>query len=62
LTSTSKTGYSENYKYNFLGQKIEDKKNYVDESYTLKYDYDLQGNITQITYPDNKVTNYNFVN
>lgn len=62
LTKTSKNNYSEEYKYNFLWQKVEDKKIYSDSDYTLKYEFDTLWNLKKITYPDNKETNYVYEN
>ncbi len=62
LTKTIKNNYSEEYIYNYYGQKIEDKKIYSDSNYTLKYEFDLAGNIRKITYPYNKDTVYTYQN
>jgi len=55
---TKNNSYVENYKYNYLWQKIEDQKFYSDWTYLLKYEYDLVWNIRKITYPDWKITEY----
>ena len=44
--------------YNSLGQKVQEKKTTGAAIYTIGYGYDLDGNITRITYPSGRVVNY----
>ncbi len=62
LSQTINPEYSEEYTYNYLWQKIEDKKIYWNELFVINYNYDLSWNILNITYPDNKQTSYIYLN
>jgi RHS repeat-associated protein len=44
--------------YNSLGQVIQETKTTGSATYTVGYGYDLDGNVTQITYPSGRVINY----
>lgn len=44
--------------YNSLGQMVQEKKTTGAVVYTVGYGYDLDGNITQITYPSGRVVSY----
>ena len=46
---------SENYTYNNLGQTTELDKTIGSTNYPVKYQYNLAGELTQITYPSNRV-------
>ncbi|WP_334364372.1 RHS repeat-associated core domain-containing protein [Bradyrhizobium sp. AZCC 1578] len=44
--------------YNSLGQMVQEKKTTGAAVYTVGYGYDLDGNITGITYPSGRIVNY----
>jgi RHS repeat-associated protein len=44
--------------YNALGQVTQEKKTTATVAYTVGYGYDLDGNVTRITYPSGRIVNY----
>ena len=44
--------------YNSLGQVTQEKKTTSSVVYTVGYAYDLDGNVTQMTYPSGRIINY----
>ena len=44
--------------YNVLGQVTQEKKTSSSVAYTVGYAYDLDGNVTQITYPSGRTVSY----
>jgi RHS repeat-associated protein len=46
------------YTYNVLGQATQEKKTTASIVYTIGYAYDLDGNVTQITYPSGRTVSF----
>lgn len=62
ISSVKNDVYREDYKYNYLWQKIQTQFFYPSQRYLLKYEYNLVGNIIKVIYPDKKVTEYIYKN
>ena len=55
-------GNSKAYDYDILGRLKIATTTIEDEAFVMNYDYDLNGNLKEIVYPDNKVVTYGFNN
>jgi RHS repeat-associated protein len=58
LTRIEDTSGSVEWTYNALGQVTQEKKTTASVVYTIGYAYDLDGNVTQITYPSGRTVTY----
>ncbi|WP_052481293.1 RHS repeat domain-containing protein [Gilvimarinus agarilyticus] len=54
----SSTGYGVTASYNGFGEIMSETTSSTNGSYTVRYQYDLNGNITRLTYPDNRYFSY----
>jgi RHS repeat-associated protein len=58
ITEIDDASGSIKYTYNVLGQVSQEKKTTSGVVYTIGYTYDLDGKVTQITYPSGRIVNY----
>jgi RHS repeat-associated protein len=58
LTKIEDASGSVEWTYNVLGQVTQEKKTTASIVYTIGYAYDLDGNVTQITYPSGRTVSY----
>jgi RHS repeat-associated protein len=58
ITRIDDASGSVEYTYNVLGQVTQEKKTTSAVVYTVAYAYDLDGNVTQITYPSGRIVTY----
>ena len=58
LTQIQDAAGAVEWTYNSLGQVIQEKKTTGAAVYTVGYGYDLDGNVTRITYPSGRVVSY----
>jgi RHS repeat-associated protein len=58
VTEIDDASGSVQYTYNVLGQITQEKKTTSSVVYIVAYAYDLDGNITQITYPSGRIVTY----
>jgi YD repeat-containing protein len=58
VTRIQDAGGAVEWTYNSLGQMVQEKKTTGTAVYTVGYGYDLDGNITGITYPSGRVVSY----
>jgi RHS repeat-associated protein len=58
LTRIDDASGSVEWFYNSLGQVIQEKKTTSSTVYTIGYNYDLDGNVTQMTYPSGRIVNF----
>lgn len=58
ITKIEDASGSVEYVYNVLGQTTQEKKTTSSVVYTVDYAYDLDGNVTQMTYPLGRIVTY----
>lgn len=58
LTRIDDASGSIEWNYNALGQVIQEKKTTAGLVYVVGYDYDLDGQVTKVTYPSGRIVNY----
>ena len=62
LTNVSGKNYIHNINYDQLGRIVTDEKQIDDKDFIFRYDYDLMGGVTNMTYPDGASFNYSYDN
>ncbi|MDR1679192.1 MAG: hypothetical protein LBR81_05370 [Prevotellaceae bacterium] len=59
---TAPNGYRREYEYNAFGQLKKESSVISGTTYSMQYEYDMQGNITQKTFPSGFVLKYEYTN